>query len=194
MIDFNVFLFDDFETLDAFGPVEIIGKLPEVYRPVYCSIGQNAAVSCQGVKVVTVPLDPSSSGILLIPGGIGTRKLIFDQQKMDILKTAAINADYVLTVCTGSALLAKTGLIKNVRATSNKIAFDWAVQADTDVSWIRKARWTVDGKYYTSSGVSAGIDMALGFVADRMGEDTAKAIAHRIEYMRNPDKDNDPFA
>ena len=194
MIDFNVFLFDDFETLDAFGPVEIFGKLPEVYRPVYCSIDQKVAVSCQGVKVVTVSLDPSNGGILLIPGGIGTRKLILDQRKMELLKTAALNASYVLTVCTGSALLAKTGLLKNVRATSNKIAFDWAVQADKSVSWIRKARWTVDGKYYTSSGVSAGIDMALGFVADRLGEDTAKAIAHRIEYIRNSDKDNDPFA
>jgi transcriptional regulator GlxA family with amidase domain len=62
------------------------------------------------------------------------------------------------------------------------------------VNWLPKARWAVAGKYYTSSGISAGLDLALGFVADQWGEETALTIANGLEYAWNRDKDNDPFA
>ena len=68
------------------------------------------------------------------------------------------------------------------------------MSVDMEVYWIKKARWVTDGKYYTSSGVSAGMDMALGFVADQFGLDKAKEIAQRIEYIWNSDWDNDIFA
>jgi transcriptional regulator GlxA family with amidase domain len=58
---------------------------------------------------------------------------------------------------------------------------------------MKKARWTVDQKYYTSSGVSAGIDMTLGFVADTVSLKAAQTVANGIEYIWNQDKDNDPF-
>ena len=60
--------------------------------------------------------------------------------------------------------------------------------------WVSCARWVVDGKFYTSSGVSAGMDMALGFLEDRLGRSEAEAAARRIEYVRNADRDEDPFA
>lgn len=59
--------------------------------------------------------------------------------------------------------------------------------------WIEKARWVVSGKYYTASGVSAGIDMALGFMADLYGIKNAKEIARSMEYVWNMDKDKDEF-
>lgn len=82
-------------------------------------------------------------------------------------------------------------ILKNMKATSNKMAFDWVVEQDNEVNWIREARWVHDGKYYTSSGVSAGIDMTLGFVRDMMGVEIAEKIAKGIEYIWN--RDNDPF-
>jgi transcriptional regulator GlxA family with amidase domain len=63
-----------------------------------------------------------------------------------------------------------------------------------NVKWKYKARWVVDKKYYTSSGISAGIDMSLGFVCDRFGDEMAEAIAKRMEYEWNNNKDNDIFA
>ena len=60
--------------------------------------------------------------------------------------------------------------------------------------WIKKARWVVDGKYYTSSGVSAGIDMAFGFLKDMYGLDFAKNVAFQIEYSWQEDKDFDNFS
>ena len=109
------------------------------------------------------------------------------------LKDLADSAANVLSICTGSALLAAAGVLVNVKATSNKYAFEW-VTSTGDAVWIRKARWVHDGRFYTSSGVSAGIDMALGFVADHYGLDAAKANAQKAEYIWNEDSEVDPFA
>lgn len=81
----------------------------------------------------------------------------------------------------------------NKKATSNKKATKWVQSLNKNVNWVEKARWVVDGKYYTSSGVSAGTDMALGFIADQKGLEIAKTVAKNIEYMWNDDPQNDPF-
>ena len=110
------------------------------------------------------------------------------------LRKAAEESACCLTVCTGSALLAKTGLPGGMRAAPDKRAFDRAVPVNPNVRWQRRARWVSDGKFYSSSGVSAGIDMALGFIRDRSGEEKAREIADSMEYVRNSNPDNDPFA
>ena len=195
MISFNTILFDDFETLDAFGPVEIIGKMPKTYKLEYFSKNGGAVLSNQQISVNTKSFsDMDTSGILLIPGGMGTRKLVDDVDFIKHIKILSKKAMYVLTVCTGSALLAKTGLLQGKSATSNKLAFDWVCNNGSDVKWIKKARWINDGKFYTSSGVSAGIDMTLGFISDIHSEKTANDLCKYVEYIWNKDKDNDPFA
>ncbi|MDF2988717.1 MAG: dimethyladenosine transferase [Eubacterium sp.] len=194
MTGFNVILFNEFETLDVFGPVEIIGKLDEHFSIEYYSLEGGIVRSSQNVRIETkAVVDIAAGGILLIPGGFGTRKEVFNSEFIDVVKKLCQEARYVLTVCTGSALLAKTGLIKGLQATSNKMSFDWVCEQDMSVNWMKKARWTVDQKYYTSSGVSAGIDMTLGFVADTVSLKAAQTVANGIEYIWNQDKDNDPF-
>lgn len=194
MTAFNIILFDDFEILDAFGPAEVIGKLPNTYSLGFYSFNGGIVTSTQKLQIQTLPFsEMDESGILLIPGGMGTRNLIHDIDFINSIKLISEKALYVLTVCTGSALLAKTGLLDGKNATSNKMAFDWVTSCSEHVNWIRKARWVSDGKFYTSSGVSAGIDMALGFISDLHGEDTAIKTAGYIEYIWNSDKNNDPF-
>ncbi len=194
MTTFNIILFDGFETLDAFGPAEVIGRLSEHYRLDYYSLHGGLITSFQHVRVMTLPFsEMNTSGVILIPGGMGTRKLVNEADWINAIKEISIQASYVLTVCTGSALLAKTGLLKGKRATTNKLAFDWVAGLDKEVLWQRKARWVDDGKYYTSSGISAGIDMALGFTSDLHGRDTAEEAARRMEYCWNDDPSNDPF-
>jgi putative intracellular protease/amidase len=195
MTSFNFILFDDFETLDALGPAEVIGQLPQDYSLKFHSLNGGIIKSVHQVPVDTAPFAMmDSSGILLIPGGIGTRKLVKDENFMEQLKSLSEKAQYVLTVCTGSALLAKTTLLNGRKATSNKMAFEWASSNSAEVNWAKKARWVKDGKYYTSSGVSAGIDMTLGFVGDVHGVEASRNIANYIEYIWNSDMDNDPFA
>ncbi len=193
-MDFNVILFNNFETLDVFGPVEVIGKLDRLYKIEFYSEKGGLVRSSQNVRIETLPIsDIHKSGVVMIPGGIGTRTEVNNQAFIQYLKGLCQNAEYVLTVCTGTALLARTGLLKGIKATTNKMAFDWVAEQDRKVQWLRKARWVNDGKFYTSSGVSAGIDMTLGFVSDRLGIETAEKIAQGIEYIWNKNKEDDPF-
>ena len=134
-----------------------------------------------------------TSGILLVPGGQGTRTLVDNSVFISVLRSLAEAAEYCLCVCTGSALLAKTGLLDNIRATTNKKSYEWAVSQNDKVLWAPKARWVHDGKFYTSSGVSAGIDMSFAFVSDILGAEKASQIANHIEYIRNTDSEFDPF-
>ncbi|ANH81757.1 dimethyladenosine transferase [Niabella ginsenosidivorans] len=192
----GILLFNDFETLDVYGPVEVFGRFPEHYYLSFYSLAGAVISNRHNVSVNTLPVNERTRpiDILLIPGGIGTRTAINDEALINAIRTTGTNATFILTVCTGAALLAKSGLLDNRRATSNKRAFDWARSSSYKVNWISKARWMQDGRFYTSSGVSAGIDMTLGFIADRHGTAAAEAAAAQIEYLWNPDRTNDPFA
>jgi putative intracellular protease/amidase len=194
VMDVNILLFDDFETLDIFGPVEILGMVEE-YELHYLSKLGGTVTSAQGVKVVTRSTsDINKNGILVIPGGKGTRTLINDHGFICFLKEMADASEFCLSICTGSALYAKAGVLNGKKATSNKRAMKWVRSTNDKVIWMDKARWVVDGKYYTSSGVSAGMDMTLEFVSDRFGRGKAEEIANHMEYIWNDDPEVDPFA
>lgn len=188
-------IFDDFETLDLFGVVEVFGRLPDIYHCQFVSLKGGLITSSQNVQIHTQSIkdDSLSTDILLIVGGKGTRMLVKDRAFLTVLKQYCEKAEFVLSVCTGSALLAKTGLLDGKSATSNKLAWQWVTEQSTQVNWIGKARWVVDGKYYSSAGVSAGMDMAYGFIADRHGIDIARQKAKEIEYYWNEDKNEDSF-
>jgi transcriptional regulator GlxA family with amidase domain len=98
-----------------------------------------------------------------------------------------------MSVCSGSWILAKAGLLDGRRATSNKVYFKLATQQSDQVQWVSEARWVEDGPIFTSSGVSAGIDMALAVIAALFGEDKAVEIANYTEYVWNKNPDEDPF-
>ena len=104
------------------------------------------------------------------------------------------NAEFVMAVCTGTVLLATTGLIDGRKATTNKKDFTATIHHGPNVEWVKEARWVEDGKFLTSSGVSAGMDMALGAIAHMLDEETAEQVATFAEYTWHRDRDDDPFA
>lgn len=187
-------LFEDYETLDLMGPVEMLARVPDAALH-YVSREGGLVASRQGFAAVTQALQtlPENS-ILLVSGGQGTRALVRDEEFLDWLGARVDEAETCLAVCTGSALLAACGRLDGLRATSNKKAFAWVQSVGAQVEWQAVARWVRDGKFYTSSGVSAGMDMALGFVADRYGRALAEEIAVHVEYDWQDDADRDPFA
>jgi len=191
----SVILFEEFTLLDAFGPVNVFAMLKDRYAIEFFSLRGGIVRTHPDLTFATRPLrEIESTDVLLVPGGFGTRNLVGDDEFLAELRRSVGVSDFVLSVCTGSALLAKAGSLRSRRATSNKLAFDWVSSQDTEVDWVRRARWTVDGKFYTSSGVSAGIDMSLGFVADQLGVETARKLASAMEYRWKENSEDDPFA
>lgn len=188
----QVLLFDDFEILDAMGPVSVLGRVKD-FSLQFVSFRGGRIRSQQGVVIETKPWRLSKDSILLIPGGQGTRVLVKDLEYLDFIKNAAEGAEFVLSVCTGAALLARAGVIDGRRATSNKIAFSWVKQQGPLTVWVSLARWVRDGNVYSSSGVSAGIDMALSFVSDFYGREEAERIARAMEYIWHDRAEEDPF-
>jgi Transcriptional regulator containing an amidase domain and an AraC-type DNA-binding HTH domain len=191
----GVLLFADFETLDVFGPVEILGRLTDYYSVSFYSQNGGIVSNAHGVYIETFKLSEIAKGVdvFIIPGGWGTRKEVGNVALIEQIGQIAKWSSFVLTVCTGSVLLARTGLLDGRMATSNKRAFDWAISSSDRVRWQRKARWTVDGKFYTSSGVSAGMDMAFGFLSDIHGVEFARQAASQIEYSWQEDREIDNF-
>lgn len=189
-------LFDNFETLDVFGPIEILGRLKNHFHVNFFSREGGIIISSQDVPVLTKPMADlsKSKGVLLIPGGIGTIELVRDKAFIKSLKSLSERAEYILTVCTGSILFSKTGLLNGRKATCNKRLFSWTAAETPEVIWMKKARWVKDGNIYSSSGISAGIDMTLGFVADLLGHNIAKQQGIEIEYDWKEDAEWDPFS
>jgi transcriptional regulator GlxA family with amidase domain len=200
-----VVLFEGFTVLDVYGPVQAFAsvRLPRpdgawhrLFETV--TIAEKAGPVKSGEGPTTHAdhafADAPAYDVLLVPGGFGTRKAVNNTALLLALTAASRAATVTTTVCTGSALLARTGLMDNRPATSNKVAWDWVVQQGPRVRWQRQARWVDDGDLVTSSGVSAGIDMTLSVVARLHGADMARQAARFMEYVWHEDPQDDPFA
>ncbi len=200
-----VVLFDGFTVLDVYGPVQAFASA-RIPRPEgswlrlfeIITLAEKAGPIKSGEGPTTQAeyafAEAPAYDILLVPGGFGTRQAVNNAPLLLALTAASRRATVTTTVCTGSALLARTGLMDGRPATSNKVAWDWVVQQGPRVRWQRKARWVDDGDLITSSGVSAGIDMALSVVARLHGVDVARQSARFMEYVWHEDAENDPFA
>ena len=195
-IHVGAILFEGFELLDFFGPLEIFGLLEDRVRISVLAERAGAIKSSSGPcgMAETTMGDASEFDVLLIPGGIGTRQQMTNAEFLAGLKRLAEGARIVATVCTGSLLLARTGLLDGRKATSNKRVFHFVKSNAPAVRWIAKARWVEDGRYFTSSGVSAGMDMTLAVIAKLCGREKSLEIAIRAEYEWHEDSWWDPFA
>jgi transcriptional regulator GlxA family with amidase domain len=192
----GIVLYPRFELLDVYGPAEMFGNVGGKLKIVMVAEKAGPVTSAQGPAVMAQysfadcpPLD-----LLLVPGGFGTLSQLNNRELLEWLRGRAAQAELTMSVCSGSALLAKAGLLDGRRATSNKQYFALAVAQGPKVEWVKKARWVDDGNVVTSSGVSAGMDMALHVIERLYGAATASAIADGTEYQWHRDADNDPFA
>lgn len=192
----GVVLFDRFELLDVFGPVELFGALPDRFEILLLGEKAGPVRSAQGPIVLADHSygDAPRPDVVLVPGGIGTRTLVQDRSVGAWLATWALQAELVTSVCTGSGVLAAAGLLDGYRATSNKRAFRWARAQGPRVDWIAQARWVEDRDRWTSAGVAAGMDMTLALIARLHSDELAAAVADRVEYDWHRDATWDPFA
>lgn len=190
-------VFPGFQTLDLYGPIEMLGDhdvgavditiVAETLDPVPSYHGTRTAVD----KTIA---ESSNYDLVLIPGGDSAPLEPRNQAINDWIVSASSNADYVLAVCTGTVLLATTGLLDGRRATTNKKDYTATIPYGPNVDWVPQARWVEDGKFFTSSGVSAGMDMSLAVMAKMFGQEAAEEIAVGTEYDWHKDPKWDPFA
>ena len=192
-------LFEGFELLDVFGPLEIFGVtnvVKDSFDLKFVSENGLPVKSSAGpISVVDYSFsDEIQTDILLIPGGAGTRVEVSNLALIEWLKQQCEKSTIISSVCTGAALLAKTGLIDNVSATTNKMSFDWVTSVNPNVNQIPEARWVESNNIYTSSGVAAGIDMTLSIISNLYGRDIAVQVANGAEYEWHENSSDDPFA
>ena len=188
-------LYEDFELLDLYGPLEMFGSIGAELRIVTVAEKTGPVASFQRPKTVA-EFDFASAPMLdliLLPGGFGTIPQLENPAMLDFLRRRAATAEVTMSVCSGSAILAKAGLLDGRRATSNKQFFDLARAQGAAVKWVEQARWVQDGPFATSSGVSAGTDMALAVIAKLYGKEIAQQIAESTEYEWQQDSTRDPF-
>ncbi|HET6472649.1 MAG TPA: DJ-1/PfpI family protein [Pseudomonadales bacterium] len=198
----GVILYPGFELLDVFGPLEM-----------FAAVGRNRLVPyIVAERAGPVPAGTVADGhagprvvadfgfddapeldVLLLPGGIGTFPELENEKMLAFLRDRSRRARITTSVCTGSALLAKAGVLDGLRATTNKMYFSLGRQQSNAVEWVEAARWVDAGAFVTSSGVSAGIDMALAVIARLFGTETAEQIAIGTEYTWHRDPNDDPF-
>ena len=145
----GILIFPNFETLDVFGPIQMFSKLPiDTIEILMISEKGGLIKSSQGQCILSDCSFENAPALsyLLIPGGQGTRLEVHNSNMVEWIKSQVHTTELIMTVCTGAALLAKTGALDGKRATTNKLAFKWVTEQGPLVQWIKQARWIDEGK------------------------------------------------
>lgn len=188
-MEINVLLFDDFETMDAFGPADILSCEKEGLHVNYLSLTGNMVNSMQGVKVWTEPLNPEQlKGILIVPGGRGARRILQqDTELQKKIKVAAERSEFCLMIAEGAHLVAQTGLLFRRKIAACKAGENWKRMFLAGVYEVPDTSWVADGKYYSAGTTADGLSMALTMLADQIDLDVALQTAKRLGYHWNPE-------
>jgi len=187
-------IFPDFQLLDITGPIAVFetsdyfADKNEGYKIQVVSLSGGLVKSSAGLAMDSEPLEKiKSADTLVIAGGAGARDPNIDKEYVEFIRRIDAHCQRITSVCTGSFLLARSGLINNLSATTHWRHSSDMQQEFPDVSVQADAIWTRNGKYWTSAGVTAGIDLALALVSENHGEKIAQKCAREIVvYYRRP--------
>ena len=178
-------VYDDFTALDAVGPYEVLSRIPDARvrfigeraGPVRTDNGMLQVVAEATLEDVPRP------DILVVPGGVATRRLTGDERWLSWVREAHEHSTWTTSVCTGSLLLGAAGVLDGLRATSHWLELETLRGYGAEPTG---ERVVFQGKVVTAAGVSSGIDMGLRLLAEIMGDDAAKAVQLVIEYDPQP--------
>jgi transcriptional regulator GlxA family with amidase domain len=183
-----ILLFDRFTALDAVGPYETLGRLPDAEL---CFVAERTGPvrTDTGALAVTADralADVPSPDIVVVPGGPGQTPQMTNETLLDWLRAVDVTSTWTTSVCTGSLLLAAAGLLQGRRATSHWLALDHLKLFGAEPTG---ERVVLDGKYVTAAGVSSGIDMGLTLLGRIAGDEHAQAVQLLTEYDPQPPYD-----
>ena len=196
----GILIFDDVEILDVAGPFEVfaVTRLNEKQRlqqsspfKVYLiSETKKQIIAIGGLRLtpdVTIGKCPELD-LLIIPGGWGTRKESKNKILLNWIGNQFTNDRLIASVCTGSSLLGKAGLLDVRDATTHWRAFDFLQESAPKARILKDVRFTLTEPIFTSAGISAGIDLSLRIVSHFFGIEVGQATARHMEYPY-PDSD-----
>jgi transcriptional regulator GlxA family with amidase domain len=191
MTTYGLLVFDGAEELDFTGPWEVFtasGMLRGEGDSAVLLAEQAAPVRCaKGMRVLPdhTLADHPVLDVLLVPGGMGTRREVANPAMIDWIRAVSPTVAWTTSVCTGALLLHEAGPARGRRVATHH-GFEDTLEARGDVTVVRDARYVVDGSLVTSQGVSAGIDMALWLVGALHGRDHARQVRRYIQYEPAP--------
>ncbi len=191
-------LFEGAEELDWVGPFEVFTMARETAETNTPAIGIRVVLISHdgslvlGAKGMRVEVDHSFSNapdldVLLIPGGIGTRREMKNEEMLAFLRKKSAKCKWVTSVCTGSGVLERAGLTIGKRITTHWAYVDTLRETAGDATTVlTQRRYVRDGNLVTAAGVSAGIDMALWLTGEIFGVDRARTTQRAMEYDPAP--------
>lgn len=193
----EVLAFANCQLLDVTGPLQVFATAndlarqagrPIPYAPVVVGQGETVATS-SGLVIgsETLPAADAPLDTLIVAGGWGVTRACEDAELIDWIRTRAVVARRVTSVCSGAFLLATAGLLEGRRAVTHwQHCADLArrfpsVRVEDDPIFVR------DGNVWTSAGVTAGIDLALALVETDLGRAQALAVARQlVVFLKRP--------
>jgi copper(I)-binding protein/putative intracellular protease/amidase len=176
-----ILIFDGVQIIDYTGPYEVFGAAGlEVF-----TVAASAATITTNMGMKVTPHytldDAPGADVLLIPGG-GVIPTQQDPRVLKWIQERSKQAQYVLSVCNGAFILARTGLLDGLTATTTAGLIDGLPTVAPKVRVVRDQRYVDNGKFITTAGLSSGIDGALYVVSKLFGQARAQLTALRIEY------------
>src|ERR1700730_15990865 len=185
-----IVVFDGVEVLDFCGPFEVFsvtGGRQGVQPFEVCTVAEEARPITARGGLSVVPQHTFESclrpDILLVPGGMGTRREMNNPGMLRWLKGRAAEAELVLSVCSGALLLATAGLLDGLTATTHHGALNELRAVSPMIKIDCSKRFIDNGRIIVSGGIAAGIDMSLYVVARLLGEEQALETARYMEYQ-----------
>lgn len=179
-----IVVYPRFTALDMAGPHEVLGRLPDTETVFVAPQAGPVTNDFGSMTLAAMSLDEvPSPDIVLVPGGPGQREQMGDGPLHEWLREVDRTSKWTTSVCTGSLILAASGLLDNRRATTHWMLVPELERFDVTVV---PERVVIDGKYVTAAGVSAGIDMALRLAALVAGDEYAQMLQLGIEYAPEP--------
>lgn len=189
----GILVFDDVEELDAVGPYEVFGVAralrPEAFDVFMVGSGRDRPVRCvNGLRILPDYgfADAPDIDLLLVPGGVGTRRAASDVPLLDWVRRTSAAATWTASVCTGARITLATGIAHGRRITSHWSAIAELRADGRAAEVLDDVRFVRDGQVVHSAGVSAGIDMSLWLVGELADPAFAREVTRMIQYEPEP--------
>lgn len=183
-LSFGILIFPNVQLLDVAGPNDAFAGIPGAkVHLIWKDMDPVSTTSGMEIKPSTTLAACPELDVLCIPGGGGVNPLLQDDAVLDFVRAKAAETRYVTSVCTGSLVLARAGVLQGKRATSHWNAVEFLAKMGAIPTEGRVVR---DGNIYTAGGITSGIDFGLSIISDMLGEDEARTVQLAMEYAPEP--------